>query len=263
VDIATELIIFEEDTASSLRGRGGDVRAAMASPPSRSPRGTGVGIITTPAGRPSSPPTSSSPPGSTVPELSEASIGAPEGDQFPQAALENPIDVVAPPRPDSAPPWTFSSTTTRGRHLHDFVTAPFTDTHAVARDIRGRFSAQGRKPIVCNFMTDLSQERYRITMRILKEAASPSTRNPTAAAKALGPWHVRRLRRRDIGKPESPSGVNTAKASAVVEQCAEQAAATSLPRPTVYTISRRTGYPSPLERRRFRRRGRRGGRAIG
>ncbi|MBP2689085.1 MAG: acyl-CoA synthetase, ADP-forming, partial [Deltaproteobacteria bacterium] len=124
----------------------------------------------------------------------------------------------------------------------NFVTAPFTDTHAVAREIAA-VSELGRKPIVCNFMTDLSQERYRTTMRILKEGLVPCYANPTAAARALGALaRYGRLKRRDIGRPEACSGVDAAKARSVVEQ-ARKAGRSVLSAADVYTIFEAYGIP--------------------
>ena len=118
----------------------------------------------------------------------------------------------------------------------NFVTAPFTDTHAVAREIAA-VGALGKKPIVCNFMTDLSQERYRITMRILKEGGVPFYANPTAAARALGALaRYGRLRRRDIGLPESSPGVDAARAASIVEQ-ARKSGRSVLPAADVYDLA--------------------------
>jgi len=124
----------------------------------------------------------------------------------------------------------------------NFVTAPFTDTDAVAREIAA-VSGLGKKPIVCNFMTDLSQERYRITMRILKGGGVPFYANPTAAARALGALALYgRLKRRDIGQPESPSGVDAARAASIVEQ-ARKSGRGVLSATDVYTIFEAYGIP--------------------
>jgi acetyltransferase len=124
----------------------------------------------------------------------------------------------------------------------NFVTAPFTDTDAVAREIAA-VSAIGKKPIVCNFMTDLSQERYRVTMRILKEGGVPFYANPTAAARALGALAAYgRLRRRDIGRPESPSGADAARATSIVEQARKKDRGV-LSATDVYTIFEAYGIP--------------------
>jgi len=64
VDIATELI-FEKTGILSFTDEGAMVRAAKAFASQPVPAGNRVGIITTPAARPSSPPTSSLRPAST------------------------------------------------------------------------------------------------------------------------------------------------------------------------------------------------------
>jgi acetyltransferase len=182
--------------------------------------------------------------GLEVPNLSETSIARLKETQLPQAALENPIDVVA---------------TAGGAQFRaamdvlldedgvdsifiNFVTAPFTDTHEVARQIV-EASREGKKPVVCNFMTDLTQERYRITMGILKEGGIPFYATPTAAAKALGALvRYGRLKQRDIGMPESLAGVDPARAKAIIEQ-ARKAGRSILSATEVFTIFEAYGIP--------------------
>src|SRR5659263_545486 len=184
VDIATELI-FEKTGILSFGDEEEMSRAAMAFATQPIPAGNQVGIITNTGGPAVIATDVLVAAGLDVPKLSEASIARLKTTQFPQAALENPIDVVA----------TAGGSQFRAAMdvlldddgvdsiFMNFVTAPFTDTDAVAREIAA-VSALGKKPIVCNFMTDLSQERYRITMRILKEGGVPFYANPTAAAGA-------------------------------------------------------------------------------
>ena len=219
VDIATELI-FEKTGILSFGDEEEMSRAAMAFATQPIPAGNRVGIITNTGGPAVIATDVLVAAGLDVPKLSEASIARLKATQFPQAALENPIDVVATaggPEFRAAMDVLLDDDGVDSIFMN-FVTAPFTDTHAVAREIAA-VSALGRKPIVCNFMTDLSQERYRITMRILKEGGVPFYANPTAAARALGALaRYGRLRRRDIGRPESPSGVDAAKAASIVEQ---------------------------------------------
>lgn len=243
VDIATELI-FEKTGILSFGDEEEMTRAAMAFATQPIPAGNRVGIITNTGGPAVIATDVLVAEGLDVPKLSEASIARLKGTQFPQAALENPIDVVA----------TAGGTQFRAALdvlldeegvdsiFMNFVTAPFTDTHAVAREIAA-VSELGKKPIVCNFMTDLSQERYRTTMRILKEGFVPCYANPTAAARALGALaRYGRLKRRDIGRPEACSGVDAAKARSVVEQ-ARKAGRTVLSAADVYTIFEAYGIP--------------------
>jgi acyl-CoA synthetase (NDP forming) len=243
VDIATELI-FEKTGILSFEDEEEMSRAAMAFATQPIPAGNRVGIITNTGGPAVIATDVLVAAGLDVPKLSEASIARLKTTQFPQAALENPIDVVATaggPQFRAAMDVLLDDDGVDSIFMN-FVTAPFTDTDAVAREIAA-VSALGRKPIVCNFMTDLSQERYRATMRILKGGGVPFYANPTAAARALGALaRYGRLRRRDIGPPESPSGLNASKASAVVEQ-ARKSGRGVLSATDVYTIFEAYGIP--------------------
>jgi acetyltransferase len=243
VDIATELI-FEKTDILSFTDEEEMVRAAMAFATQPIPAGNRVGIITNTGGPAVIATDVLTAAGLDVPILSETSIARLKETQLPQAALENPIDVVA---------------TAAGAQFRaamevlleedgvdsifmNFVTAPFTDTDEVAREIVA-VSRQGRKPVVCNFMTDLSKERYRATMRILKEGGVPCYATPTAAAKALGALaRYGCLKRRDIGRPEVFAGVDAARARSVVLR-AREAGRSILSAADVYTIFEAYGIP--------------------
>ena len=243
VDIATELI-FEKTGILSFHDEEAMVRAAMAFATQPIPAGNRVGIITNTGGPAVIATDVLVASGLDVPKLSKACIAKLMATQLPEAALENPIDVVA---------------TAGGVQFRaaldvlldeegvdsifiNFVTAPFTDTQAVAREIAA-VSAQGRKPIVCNFMTDLSQERYQETHRILQEGGVPCYASPTAAAHALASLvKYGRLRRRDIGQPESFAGLAVSRVASIIEQ-AQSAGRKVLSAKEVYTILEAYGIP--------------------
>ncbi len=243
VDIATELI-FEKTGILSFDDEEDMVRAAMAFATQPIPKGNRVGIITNTGGPAVIATDVFGASGLDVPKFSEKTIQRLKETQLPEAALENPIDVVA---------------TAGGAQFRaaldilldeegvdsifiNFVTAPFTDTHAVAREIAA-VGALGRKPIVCNFMTDLTQERYQETRRILKEGGIPCYANPTAAAKALVALaSYGRLRRREIGQPETFPGLDSGKAASILQQ-AKEAGRTVLSAREVYTIFEAYGIP--------------------
>ena len=243
VDIATELI-FEKTGILSFGDEEEMGRAAMAFATQPIPAGNRVGIITNTGGPAVIATDVLVAAGLDVPKLPEASIDRLKQTQFPQAALENPIDVVATaggPQFRAALDVLLDEPCVDSIFIN-FVTAPFTDTHAVAREIAA-VSALGKKPIVCNFMTDLSQERYRITNRILTEGGVPCYANPTAAARALGALaRYGRLKRRDIGRPETLSGVDAAGAASVIER-AGKAGRNVLSATDVYTILEAYGIP--------------------
>ncbi len=218
VDIATELI-FEKTGILSFSDEEEMVRAAMAFETQPIPAGNRVGVITNTGGPAVIATDVLVTCGLNVPRLSDTSIAKLKEALLPEAALENPIDVVA---------------TASSKHFRaaldvlmaeegidsvfmNFVTAPFADTHAIAQEIV-EVSRQGKKPIVCNFMTNLVLENFQVTSQILREGGVPCYTNPSAAARVLGSLaRYGRLKRRDIGVPESFSDVNPAKAKQIVE----------------------------------------------
>ena len=243
VDIATELI-FEKTGILSFRNEEEMVRAAKAFATQPVPAGNRVGIITNTGGPAVIATDVLVAAGLEVPRLSEKSIARLKETQLPQAALENPIDVVATAGGDQFRSAMEVLQAEEGIDsiFINFVTAPFTDTHEVARQIV-ETSRKGGKPVVCNFMTDLSQERYRITMRILKDGGIPFYATPTAAAKALGALtRYGRIRQRDIGRPETFAGVDAARAKSVVE-AAQKAGRRVLSASDVYTVFEAYGIP--------------------
>jgi acetyltransferase len=243
VDIATELI-FEKTGILSFTDEGEMARAAMAFATQPIPKGNRVGIITNTGGPAVIATDVLVSCGLDVPKLPERSIETLQTTQFPEAALENPIDVVATA---GGPQFRGALDVLLAEEGIDsifinFVTAPFTDTHEVARQIV-EVSKLGKKPIVCNFMTDLSQERYQITRDILKKGGVPFYANPSDAAKALGALtRYGRLKQRDIGKPETFAHVDAAKARAIIDK-ARLAGRSVLSATDVYTIFEAYGIP--------------------
>jgi acetyltransferase len=243
VDIATELI-FEKIGILPFTDEGEMVRAAMAFSSQPIPTGNRVGIITNTGGPAVIATDVLVACGLDVPKLSEASIAKLKETQFPEAALENPIDVVATA---GAPQFRAALDVLLEEELVDsvfinFVTAPFTDTDAVAHEIVA-VNQLGKKPMVCNFMTNLSLERYQKTMAILKAGNVPIYANPSDAAKALGALHsYGRVKRRTIGQPQAFPGVDTARARAIIEQ-AQHAGRSVLSATDVYTIFEAYGIP--------------------
>ncbi len=243
VDIATELI-FEKTGILSFTDEGEMARAAMAFATQPIPKGNRVGIITNTGGPAVIATDVLVSCGLDVPKLGDKTIEKLKESQLPEAALENPIDVVA----------TAGGSQFRGALdvlldedgvdsiFINFVTAPFTDTHEVARQIV-EVNRLAKKPIVCNFMTDLSQERFQITRDILKQGGVPIYANPSDAAKALGALvRYGSLKRRDIGLPETFTDVDAAKARSIVKQ-ARQEGRSVLSATDVYTIFDAYGIP--------------------
>ncbi len=243
VDIATELI-FEKIGVLPFNDEGEMVRAAMAFSSQPIPTGNRVGIITNTGGPAVIATDVLVDFDLEVPKLSETSIAKLQETQFPQAALENPIDVVATaggPQFRAALDVLLDDDQIDCIYIN-FVTAPFTDTDDVAREIVA-ISRQRRKPLVCNFMTNLKLERYQKTTAILKEGEVPYYANPGDAARALGALvQYGRIQQRDIGQPQTFSGVNADQARAIIEQ-ARQAGREVLSAFEVYRIFEAYGIP--------------------
>ncbi|MGK2905066.1 MAG: acetate--CoA ligase family protein [Desulfuromonadales bacterium] len=243
VDIATELI-FEKIGVLPFHDEGEMVRAAMAFSSQPIPTGNRVGIITNTGGPAVIATDVLVDFNLEVPKLCEASIARLRESQFPQAALENPIDVVATaggPQFRAALDVMLDDEQIDCIYIN-FVTAPFTDTDAVARKIV-EVNRQRRKPLVCNFMTNLKLERYQKTMAILKAGEVPYYANPGDAARALGALvQYGRLLQRDIGQPHIFSGVDANQARTIVEQ-ARQAGREILSACEVYRIFEAYGIP--------------------
>ena len=243
VDIATELI-FEKVGILSFSDEGEMVRAAMAFSSQPIPKGNRVGLITNTGGPAVIATDVLVACGLDVPKLSEASIDKLKVTQFPEAALENPIDVVATaggPQFRAAMDVLLEDDAIDSIYIN-FVTAPFTDTDAVAREIVA-INQLGKKPMVCNFMTNLALERFQKTMGILKAGDVPFYANPTDAAKALGALtSYGRAKQRHIGQAETFSDINSAKAASVIEQ-ARKDGRTVLSATEVYEIFEAYGIP--------------------
>ncbi|WP_020678324.1 acetate--CoA ligase family protein [Geopsychrobacter electrodiphilus] len=217
VDIATELI-FEKIGVLPFHDEGEIVRAAMAFASQPIPKGNRVGIITNTGGPAVIATDVLVGFGIEVPKLSEASIARLRETQFPQAALENPVDVVATaggPQFRAALEVMMDDAQIDCVYIN-FVTAPFTDTDEVAREIVA-INRQRSKPLVCNFMTNLKLERYQKTQAILKAGEVPFYANPGDAARALGALvKYGQILKRDIGQPQIFGGVDAARAKAII-----------------------------------------------
>ncbi|TYO99417.1 acetyltransferase [Geothermobacter ehrlichii] len=243
VDIATELI-FEKIGILPFRDEGEMVRAAMAFSSQPIPKGNRIGIITNTGGPAVIATDVLVDFDLEVPRLSEAAIARLRETQFPEAALENPIDVVATA---GGPQFRAALDVLLDEEQIDcifinFVTAPFTDTDEVARQIV-EVSRQGRKPLVCNFMTNLKLERFQKTMAILKEGGVPFYANPGDAARALGALvRYGRIRQRDIGVPETFTDVDAARAREVIERAGREERSV-LSAEEVYAIFEAYGIP--------------------
>jgi len=218
-DIATELI-FEKTGILAFRDEEDMCKAAMVFATQPIPKGNRVGIITNTGGPAVIATDELVSAGLQIPALSDRAKNILKETMLPEATISNPIDVVA---------------TGGGQHFRsamevllnedqidsiyiNFVSAPFTDTDEVARQIV-EVNKLKRKPIVCNFMTNMSLERFQVTAKILQDGGVPCYPFPTAAAKALGAlYKYHKLKEREIGLPVVFDDVDQIQAAAIISE---------------------------------------------
>lgn len=214
-DIVTDLI-FEKAGIVSFLDEGELCQAAAAFVTQPIPRGNRVGIITNTGGPAVIATDVLVKGGLTIPALSRETTGILKEKLFPEASISNPVDVLA---------------TAGGEHFRaaidalmedpeidsvfiNFVTAPFVDTDAVAREIAEANKAH-RKPLICNLMTDVTQ--WPETVRILKDGGVPYYDFPGTAARVLiALTRYGKLQRRDDGEVLRFEDVDCEKAEAII-----------------------------------------------
>ena len=243
VDRTTELI-FEKTGVLAFSDEAEMVRAAMAFSTQPIPQGNRVGIITN-AGGPAVVATDSLvASGLELAKISEGSLDKLRKAQFPEAALDNPFDLMATA---GAPQFCSALEVLLEEDAVDCifincVTPLFADVEGIVHAIAGA-SKLGRKAIVCNFMTDLSIGRFRKALEVLQEGGVPCYPNPSEAARAMGALaNYRELKQRDCGQVEIFKGADFAKARSVIDAAGAQGQL-SLLAVDVYTILGAFGIP--------------------
>jgi acetyltransferase len=183
VDLATDLI-FEKTGILSFRDEGELCEAAIAFATQPIPQGKRVGMITNTGGPAVIATDVLIHAGLEIPPLSDRAKVILQEKLFPEATISNPIDVLA---------------TASGEHFRaaldvmmeeeqidsiyiNFVTPFFVDTDSIAKEI-AEVASTGKKPMVCNLMTDKSQ--WRETLRILTTGGVPCYSFPGTAARTL------------------------------------------------------------------------------
>jgi len=222
VDIATELI-FEKIGVLSFHNEEEMCQSAMAFATQPIPKGNKVGIITNTGGPAVIATDELVSAGLEIPKLSDKALSRLKETMFPEAAIENPIDVVATaggPQFRSAMDVLIDEEKIDCIYIN-FVTAPFVDCDDVARQIV-EVSNKKKKPIVCNFMTNMSMEKYQRTSKILKDGGVPCYSFPTTAAKALGALYKYSLMKsRNIGEPKTFTDVDKVGAERIIQNAKE------------------------------------------
>ena len=217
VGLSTELI-FKKTGILAFRDMEEMCQAAMAFATQPIPKGNRVGLITD-TGGPAIVATDELVDNNLkILRLSDKSRQILKEKLYPEAAINNPIDVLATA---AAPHYRAALDVLMDEDEIDsvyinFVTPPFVDTESVAKEM-AEVSKQKRKPIVCNYMTDKPQ--WTGTTAILKEGGIPCYNFPEMAAKALAALtRYNKLRTRPLVEPVTFNDVDSKKAKAILQK---------------------------------------------
>lgn len=216
-EITTDLI-FEKAGIISFRDEAELCQAGALFATQPIPRGNRVGIITNTGGPAVIAADVLAACGLRIPPLSEKTVLTLKDKLFPEASINNPLDVLA---------------TAEARHFRaaidcmmeeeeiesiyiNFVTAPFVDPDSIAEEIV-EANKRHKKPIVCNLMTDKNQ--WTRTVNILKDGGVPIYDFPGAGAKALAALtKYAEIRQRKIGRVKQFKDTDKLKTKAIIEK---------------------------------------------
>jgi acetyltransferase len=180
--------------------------------------------------------------GLKIPPLSRKAKAVLTERLFPEATIGNPVDVLA---------------TAGAEHFRvaldvmmdedqidslyiNFVTPFFVDTESIAKEIV-EVNRQGRKPIICNLMTDKRQ--WAGTMRILLDGGIPCYSFPGTAARALvALTRYHEIRSRESGPVRTFDDVDQETANRILQR-ASQAGREFLSAAEVYELLEAYGIP--------------------
>ena len=198
-DIATDLI-FKKAGILSFRDEGELIQAAAAFATQPIPKGNRVGIITNTGGPAVIATDVMVANGLTLPPLSEKTRAVLTEALFPEASVNNPVDVLAtgPAQHYRACLDAMMADENFDCVFVNFVTPFFVDNESTAKEIVA-VSRQQKKPIVCNLMTDRRQ--WTEVVKILQDGGVPCFALPGEAARAmtaLVDYH--NIRTRQIGE---------------------------------------------------------------
>jgi acyl-CoA synthetase (NDP forming) len=154
---------------------------------------------------------------------------------YPEASIGNPVDVLATAGAEHfrAAMDVMMDEEQIDSVLINFVTPFFVDTDSVAKQIV-EVSEAGRKPIICNLMTDKRQ--WTETFRILSEGGVPCYSFPGTAARALvALTQYGAVRSREIGQVGIYDDVDRGKAAGILQR-AKEAGRDTLSATEVYQV---------------------------
>ncbi len=182
-DTTTELI-FEEAGVVSFRDEEELCQAALAFASQPVPKGNRVGIITNTGGPGIISADELIEGGCVLPELSESTKTALKEKLFPEASLNNPVDVLATAGPEH---WKAAAEELLGDDnidsvLLNFITPFFVDCEGVARELAG-IAKDAEKPILGIVMTE--KEGWASTLKTFRNAGIPAYDFPETGSRAL------------------------------------------------------------------------------
>jgi len=218
-DLATDLI-FKKAGVLNFMNESGLITAAAAFATQPIPRGNRVGIITNTGGPAVIATDVMVGAGLELPPLSEKTKAFLKERLFPDASINNPVDVLA-----TAPAEHFRACLDAmmaddsfDAVFVNFVTPFFVETDSIAREIVA-VSQKQLKPIVCNLMTDRRQ--WTETVRILRDGGVPFFALPGEAARAMAALvHYHQLRQQDAGRVMVYDDADKARAAAILQKAA-------------------------------------------
>ena len=217
IGLSTELI-FEKTGILTFRDEEEMCQAAVAFANQPIPRGKRVGLITDTGGPAIIATDELIDLGLEIPPLSEEAKNNLKDKLYPEASLNNPIDVLATA---AAPHYRAAMDALMNEEQIDslyinFVTPPFVDTESVAKEM-AEVSKLRKKPIICNYMTDKAQ--WIETTKILKDGGIPCYDFPEMAAKALAALtRYNEIRSQETGEVKKYNDVNKDKAGKILSE---------------------------------------------
>lgn len=242
VGLTTELI-FKKTGILVFQDQEEMCQAAMAFAMQPVPQGDRVGLITDTGGPAIIATDALVDAGIKIPPLSEKAKGVLKEKLYPEASINNPIDVVATAQ---APHWRAAMDVLMEEDQVDsvylnFVTPPFVDCEAVAKEM-AEVSKQKKKPIICNYMTDKPQ--WTGTTALLKSGDIPCYDFPEMAAKVLAALtRYGEVRSRDVGQVVGFDDMDRGKAEGILK-AAKDAGREILSSAEVYELLGAYGIPA-------------------
>ena len=233
-DLATDLI-FKKAGVLTFMDEGELIQAAAAFATQPIPKGNRVGLITNTGGPAVIATDILVGAGLDIPPLSDKTESVLKESLFPEASVNNPVDVLAT---GNAAHYRACMDAMNADDNYDalyinFVTPFFVDTDSIAKEIAA-VNQQAIKPMVCNLMTDKAQ--WTETVKILKDGGVPSFSLPGEAARAMTALtRYSAIRSRDIGLPDTFEDVDKARAQGIIDK-ASAAGNEFLPAEDVYQI---------------------------